>query len=118
MVAAWIRTAAIRRGQPPPILYERELDARDDGTLIVDVDKVQAAVEPDPKLYRKLEGGGYTYIPAEEVWLGDTTAIRRRQRNERRRARRAERKARRAAEAAQPGPIDITPAKKPPGESG
>jgi hypothetical protein len=94
MVAAWMRSAAIRRGQPAPIIYERKIDARDDGTLIVDTSKVQDAVNPDPRLYRALPGGGYTYIPAEEVWLGDTDAIRRRRRSERRRARR---KARREA---------------------
>jgi hypothetical protein len=97
MVAAWIRAAAIRRGQPPPIIFEREARPNENGTLIVDVEKVQAAFNPDPRLYRALPGGGYAYIPAEEVWQGDEAAIRRRQRNARRRARRAARKAPRAA---------------------
>jgi hypothetical protein len=82
-------------------------------SLTVDPEKIQPTEPPDPKLYRALPGGGYVYIPAEEVWRGDEAPIRRRQRNTRRRARREERKARKTAAAAQPEPIDITPPKKP-----
>jgi hypothetical protein len=102
MVAAWIKTIAARKGHAPPILFEREARPDDNGTLVVDVEKVQAAFAPDPKLYRALPGGGYTYLPAEEVWQGDEAAIRRRARKTRRRARRAARKAAKATESAKP----------------
>jgi hypothetical protein len=113
MVAAWMRAAAIRRGQPPPVVFEAE--ARPDYmSLTVDPEKIQPTEPPDPRLYRALPGGGYIYIPAEEVWNRDTDAIRRRQRNERRRARRKAR--REARKAAQADPIDITPPKPPDGK--
>jgi hypothetical protein len=114
LVANGVRAAAIKRGLPPPILYEREARPDENGTLIVDTDKVQEAVTPDPALYRALPAGDYAYIPAPEQWEGDTAAIRRRARNARRRARRKTlREAREAADAAQAEPIDITPPKKP-----
>jgi hypothetical protein len=106
MVAAWMRAAAIRRGQPSPIIFEAETRP-DYMSLTVDPEKIQPTDPPDPRVYRALPGGGYIYIPAEEQWNHDTAAIRRRARNTRRRARRAERKAAKAAESP-----------KPPGESG
>jgi hypothetical protein len=99
LVADGIRAAAMKRGLPPPIIFERErIDLTDDNrTITIDTAKLQAACDaeqPDPRLYKKLEGGGYAYIPALEEWEGNTEAIRRRRRNERRRTRR---KARREA---------------------
>jgi hypothetical protein len=105
-----MRTAAIRRGQPPPVIFEAETRP-DYMSLTVDPEKIQPTEQPDPRLYRALPNGGYVYIPAEEEWNRDEAAIRRR-RNERRRARRKARRARKAA-AAHPEPIDITPPKTP-----
>jgi hypothetical protein len=115
MLVAKIRDAAARRGLPQPILYERDPYPNETGDLVVDIEKIDPSVNPDPRLYRALPGGGYTSREAEAQWNRNLSPehaaeARRYRRNARRRARRAERK---AAEAAQPGPIDITPPKKP-----
>jgi hypothetical protein len=118
LLVAKVRDYAARRGHPQPIIYEREIDARDDGTLIVDTSKVKDAVNPDPALYRAMLGGGYTDRAREEEWLNGSPAMQafRAQQDARRSRRKARREARRAAEAAQREPIDITPPKKPDGK--
>jgi hypothetical protein len=107
MVAAWMRAAAIRRGQPPPILFEREARPDENGTLIVDTSKVQDAFNPDPRLYRALPGGGFTFREVEAQWnrnlsLEHAAEARRYRRNARRRARRAARNAAKAADTRSP----------------
>jgi hypothetical protein len=118
LVANGVRAAAMKRGLPPPILFEREARPNETGVLVVDTAKVEAAFNPDPARYRKLKDGGYTLIEAEAQWNRNLSPehaaeARRYRRNARRRARRAARKARKAADAPQAEPIDITPPKKP-----
>src|SRR6516165_3230658 len=59
MFAGQVRAYAARRGFPQPIIYERDIDTRDNGDLVVDVEKVDPSVNPDPALYRALPGGGF-----------------------------------------------------------
>jgi hypothetical protein len=74
--------------------------ARDDGTLVVNLDNVRDE-PPDPRLYRALEGGGYISREAESIWNRaiDPEAADAAERRARRRKRRAARKRRRAAQA-------------------
>jgi hypothetical protein len=99
LIADGVRARAIKMGRPPPIIFERELDHRDDGNIVVDISKAPD-FNPDPRLYRAMPGGGNVSIEAEEIWNHDVVAIRRRAKNAKRRARRAARKAKAAAAAA------------------
>jgi hypothetical protein len=99
LVAAWMRSAAIRRGHTTPIIYEREVDVHnDEGTLTIDIDQLEPEAPPDPRLYRALEGGGYVSREFEAEWNRpiDPEAADAAERRARRRKRRAARKRRRA----------------------
>jgi hypothetical protein len=117
ILVAKVRAEAAKRGFPQPIVYEQDIDRRDDGTLIVDLSKISDA-NPDPAVYRAQEGGGFIDRAREDEWINGSPAIQAaRAQQERRRARRkARREARKAREAAQAGPIDITPPKTPDGK--
>jgi hypothetical protein len=52
LVANGVRAAAMKMGRPPPIIFERELDYRDDGNIVVDLSKIPD-LNPDPRLYRR-----------------------------------------------------------------
>jgi hypothetical protein len=100
MVAAWMRIMAIRRGHAEPIIFERNPDIHEDenGVRVINVVDLAEGATPDPRLYRKLEGGGYVSREFEALWnrASDPAAADAAERRARRRKRRAARKRRRA----------------------